>query len=643
MALMDDLLATPPLRVQKGEDFFQSAGIDTTVRVSARGVAESDEFKRIMALPRRPPPSSLEAERLAVTYKSRFGKGTVTCACATKYNRSCCSELLPVQALALREMEQTGGLVGAIGVGHGKTLLDLLAALAVPDVKVAVLLVPASLKHQLLAVDLGFYGQHWQLPNIAGSGWLRPGLPTLHIRSYSDLSSPKATVLLDQLGADLFILDEAHSLRARTASRTKRFLRYLAKREKEPDKPKVRTVAYSGTLMSKSIKDYAHFCHAALGDGSPVPNSYQELEMWAGALDVITGEGTRVGAGALEQLDEGAGVLAGFNKRFIETPGVVSTGDAGSCQASLIISEYKVEVPKLVEGMLETLELTAERPDGEQLVEADKVAQAARQLSCGFYFRWRWPRKEPVPVIERWLEVRKKWNKELREKLKHGREHTDSPHLLEAAASRWLDGYVYHEKGPDGSVVKSYKVPPKTKSGPMPAWASEHWEEWRAVEPTAKPESVAVWVDDFYVQRCAAWFDGKSGLLWYEFPEFAQRVVSASGAVFCGAGDEGSERLAQLSGKEQVVVSIRSHGQGKNLQVFNRSLVANPPSDGATWEQLLGRTHRGGQLADEVFYDVPRHTESVRKAVAKARALSYGIQGAVGNAQKLASKATWLF
>jgi hypothetical protein len=54
------------------------------------------------------------------------------------------------------------------------TLLDLLSALVVPNVKSAVLLIPPNLKRQLLDVDWEFYGQHWLLPNLAGGRWFYP-------------------------------------------------------------------------------------------------------------------------------------------------------------------------------------------------------------------------------------------------------------------------------------------------------------------------------------------------------------------------------------------------------------------------------------------------------------------------------------
>ena len=81
---------------------------------------------------------------------------------------------------------------------------------------------------------------------------------------------------------------------------------------------------------------------------------------------------------------------------------------------------------------------------------------------------------------------------------------------------------------------------------------------------------------------------------------FGRAVAEAGDFPFYGAGDVAAAGILQENGKRTVVASIKAHGTGRNLQAFCRNLVANPPSDGATWEQLLGRTHRQGQEADEV-------------------------------------------
>lgn len=101
-------------------------------------------------------------------------------------------------------------------------------------------------------------------------------------------------------------------------------------------------------------------------------------------------------------------------------------------------------------------------------------------------------------------------------------------------------------------------------------------------------------------------------------------------------------RLLSERGDRSIVASIRAHGTGKNLQAFSRNLFANQFSDAAVGEQVLGRTHRQGQLADEVTAEVYRHTPVVIDALNRARMLAGYIEGTMGGSQKLL-RATYLF
>lgn len=602
-----------------------------------RGVTESRDLHRVLELPRRDRPSTEQLAVLAAGYKRKLGTGAPVCTCLTRFKKShCCQDLLEVQAWALSEIEKMGGLLGPIGVGHGKTLLDLLTPMVVKDCKVAVLLLPPNLKAQLLEVDWHFYGQHWRLPNLAGGRYFYPGRPILHVVAYTELSSARNSDLLTRIAPDTIICDEAHSVRNRTASRTKRFLRYLEGHKE------VRLFCWSGTLTARSLKDYAHLAEHALAERSPAPLVYPVVEEWAKALDPTD---FRNAPGALLRFcAPGQLVADGFRERLVSSPGVVSSGDAGGCDASLIISERKVKTPTVIKNMLANLEELAERPDGELLVSALDVARSARELSCGFYYHWTWPRGEPDPVRAEWLRVRKEWHREMRERLKRSSEFMDSPLLLTKAAIRWHDGYVSIERDEAGNELARHEWPPHCRKGPYPVWDSEWWPQWKAVRGTAEPLTEPVWVDDFLVQSCVEWLREAPGLLWYEFSAFGKAVAAAMPeAVFCGPGEEGNQRVICLTGEERCVISIKAHGTGKNLQAFSRNLVANTPSDGAVSEQLLGRTHRTGQRADEVTAEYFLHTQPFRDAMVRARELSLYISKTFGAKQILADRASILF
>jgi hypothetical protein len=199
-------------------------------KIRGQAVGDSEDLRRILALPKRERPSDAALKEIADSIKRRFGKPAPPLradgSCPLCAPRRCCADLLPVQAWALHEAEKYGGLLGPIGVGHGKTLLDMLTPM-VTSAKRAVLLLPPNLKRQFLEVDWKFYGNHWRLPNLSGGQSYEPGLPFLYVVAFSELSGAKSTALLDGLKPDTIIVDEAHNVRNATAARTKRFLRFL--------------------------------------------------------------------------------------------------------------------------------------------------------------------------------------------------------------------------------------------------------------------------------------------------------------------------------------------------------------------------------------------------------------------------------
>jgi hypothetical protein len=597
---------------------------------SGREVGDSRDLHRILELPRRAKPTDLDAYRA----EFRHLEVRALCACEAKYKRRCPNRLNDTQAWGLAEIREHQGLLGPISVGDGKTLLDLLAAMVVPDCRVAVLLIPPQLRNQMLEVDWAFYGQHWKLPNLGSGTWFTPGLPTLHIIAYSELSSAKNSDILDRIKPDLVIADEAHLLRNAGTARTKRFRRYFS------SNPSTRFCCWSGTLTTKSIKDYAHLAALALKEGSPAPLHWPTVEEWAGAIDPSDWP---TGIGSLKALCEpGEHVRSGYRRRLEATPGVVASPTSMSCGASLVFSERVTTAPKLVNDALHELMTTWRRPDGEELITGLDVHRCAKEISSGFYYRWKWPRGESEAVKARWLNVRKEWHRELREKLKQSKEFMDSPLLLVRAAIRWHEGFTHIRRDSNGKELNREVVPPHTTRSPQPVWASETWLEWLQVKDTAQPETEGVWIDDWLARDAADWCIAGAGICWYEHDLFGRRVAGAADRPFFGPGEDAGSRLLSENGSRAIVASIRAHGTGKNLQQFSRNLVANQFSDAAIGEQLLGRTHRQGQLADEVTVEVYRHTPIVIEALDRAKMLARYIHDTMGGSQKLL-RATYTF
>jgi len=505
----------------------------------------------------------------------------------------------PIQSAALIEASICDGLFAPIPVGEGKTLI----ALTLPDAmdsERAVYLVKPDLKRQLEREIDEFYLKHFILP-----------VERISIVAYSELSSAKKAEILDEIAPDLIIADEAHCLKNPKSARTKRFLRYMEAN------PSTRFAALSGTMTTRSLFDYAHLAELALRKNSPLPKSYYDLKSWAGALDVDPAEPYH--PGALEKFcDPGECVQDGYRRRLVETPGVVAMSKA-KIGTSLYIQPRQIRVPQGVLSLLSEIQnkwsLTDDEHDYyEEFTDATELAAVRRQLLCGFYYVWRWPEGE---VNKPWLEARANWNREVREKLKRGGTGMDSPLLLAQAAERYLKWLEGGRKG----------------QRPERAWDSAYWPEWRPFKDLPPPPVDPIWIDDFVIKAALAWAKNHdNSIIWYE-----HRAVGEKLAEFLphyGPGDD-----ASVATENVIVCSIRAQGTGKNLQRYNQNLFTSVPPNGSTFEQTVGRTHRQGQLADEVLVDYLEHSGS--EAIERIKVDAKYVEETTGDRQK-ALYATYL-
>ena len=229
--------------------------------------------------------------------------------------------------------------------------------------------------------------------------------------------------------------------------------------------------------------------------------------------------------------------------------------------ASLVISTWGVGISRSgeLQEAFDRLENLWELPDGTPLISAVDVWRHARELALGFWYRW-----DPAPPPE-WLDARREWAAFAREVL---------------SRSRTLDS--------EAQVRAAY-----------PAEASD----WEAVKGTFVPNTVAEWISTDVVKAAAKWAKSSGGLVWVEhravghslgywgLPYFGQMGVDATGL-----------RIEDARGP--CALSIAANSEGRNLQSWSRNLILSPPTTGDRWEQLLGRTHREGQRADEVTAEV---------------------------------------
>lgn len=529
-------------------------------------VQRSRELDRILALPRRLWADEGFAAELTQCLK-RPG-GTMT--------------LLPIQAQALCELIASDGLVAPIRVGGGKTLITLLAPFVV-RAKRPLLVTRASLLEKTRR-DIVALSNHWQIPK-----WIR-------VVSYELLGLVQHAQLLFRYLPDLVICDEAHCVRNLRASRTRRLARYLTAH------PNTKFVALSGTLVARSLHDYAHYFTWALRDRSPVPSTWSDLEAWSEAAFSVRKEyqPRRLGLGALEVFGGSVeAAQAGFQQRLVDTQGVVTTQDAG-ISASLTIHRVRFEVPPQITRALADLRDTWVTLDGWPLSDPMAVTRHLRELVLGFYYVWD-PRPPPA-----WLLPRREWAATCRHILESNRRDLDS----ELAVTQAVDAGHY-----------------PAASGALTAW--------RAVRPTFEAHVRPVWLDTYAVEWCAKWLL-EAGICWTEQSAFARKLEEVSGVPYFGPqGRDARGRYVESMQGASIIASIKANSEGKNLQAWNRNLVSSCPSTGECWEQLLGRTHRFGQEADEVTCDLLLLSAEQERAWEQARSDARFQQQSTGQTQKL--------
>ncbi len=556
--------------------------------LATAGVAKTSELMRVVGLPRRQFDASTYPDT-SILY-ARKSCGNNTC----QYCKNGNPALKPIQSAMIIEAAQNSGGFFNVGIGQGKTLASFLCHDAIGANR-TVLLVPSQLKSKTLEYDLPALQTHFKLPDIFEAKDFS-GQSGVFVIAYEELSDSKASDLLDKIKPDLIVADEAHKLRHKDSARTRRFLRFC---RKNPCK----FVAMTGSAMGKSILDFAHLIELALGKNSPVPADYPSLTQW---VDCIDKENTAVGALAL-MLDDGESPREGFSRRFRETPGVISTTES-SAGMPIELRVFKPKAPASVLAALGALERDWAW-DGEEYDQTLEIVRLERQLTQGFFYRAVWP----GGIADReWTEKRNAWRRAVRARLSRtNRVGADSPALLEALA----------EAG---------------------EWATQEWVDWLAVRDRPEPGREAVEISRWMIDLVHNWRISSSepGIIWVDSPVIGEWIKQA-GVPFYGEGeDDAVNSLAAncLSGQIKpmtIALSARAHGTGKNLQAWARNLVLFPMAGNDAWEQLIGRTHRPGQIADAVELDVILGSPAAERAWGNALDAAKQVEETMHQAQRL--------
>lgn len=601
---------------------WQSTPPDSAWESRALPVQASEDLTRVLALPRRPVLAGADAEAMTAYVTQKYTLGSRACSCAAILRadglpaRDCITVLRPVQAWALFEIGTCGGLFGPISVGHGKTLLDLLAPLAFRDCRTAALLVPPKLVDQLV-LEYRLTAQHFRVPQLVVHRADKippfevPGAPVLHVYPYSKLSRPDSSVFLeDVLKPDVVIADECQHLRDVNTATCSRVMRLFARR------PETRLACWTGSMFVSKIEDCAHLAALSLKHRSPLPILREKVEEWSRALAYDPDR--RCPPGALLSLcDPGEDIFSGFRRRLVETEGVVSTIEASIDVAQVVLERDAPEIPDVVQDALDMVRDEEKRPDGEELIDQLSVSRCAREIACGFYYKWIYPGHEfprDEALVDDWFESRQEFNRALRSKLKKREPYLDSDYLCIQAARRAFGD-----------------LPPDPK---LPSWDCPAWPRWRDTERLVNYDTEAVRLSDFLAQDAAAWGERHRGVIWYEAREFGLMISECSGLPMYVGGNKAARAIVQEDGRRSIVASITSHGTGRNgLQfAFSEQLIAQPPPSP---EQLIGRLHRPGQRATQVTSWIYRHTDELRRAYDQAIMKSGFVAGVSGSGQHI--------
>ena len=599
-------------------------------------VGWSEDLDRIVNLPRRTPvaPGSATSEALIDLAMSRYSRGERTCACSTISPLPCITRFLHVQAWMLHEMTTQAGLIAAAPIGAGKTLSLVLAPLAVPDCKLALMLIPSSLVDQIQR-DYKRFAEHFRVPNIRvylpDGKTFKPnpepqGVPMLHVMAYPQLSTRRKSRWIEDLKPDLIIADECDAI-AGWSSRRIRVARAFA------ENPDMRFVGMTGSLTDNSISEMWHLFLWALRERSPMPMYEPVVEEWGAALDAVPNPSE---AGELVRLCRGKeDARAGFQRRLRETAGVVIvTGETvvhtpeGVKVELLLRSRDPGKVPDIIQKALDKVD-AGFRPDTLGGAEFDidfetpmEKARCGREVSSGMFYKWIFPpRRSPHnadhAIRTRWFLARRNWFAIVREMVLRGAPFMDSPKLLEEAAQRgWGDV-------PDNSL--------------RPSWRPPEWPEWRDVRDMIKPEQTAVRLDKYLVDDAARWAAEAPGIVWYSTKEFAQWLRELHGIPMFEGGM--GEALMKEDGSRSIAVSINAHGRGRDglQQMFNRQLIAQFPSSSRRVQQLLGRAYRRGQKSSQVITDTYRHLKPLRDAYDQAVRRAEYVEELIGETHLLLS------
>ena len=554
-----------------------------------------------------------------------------------------------------------GGLLAPVGVGHGKTLISLLAskiALEHRGHQRVAIMVPPEVFSQLVHRDLPWARRRLALDSVpfyVVTGGRQERMRTastpgsgVFIYSYSSLSTETGYAEMAAMCPTCFICDEAQNLASEKSARTKRWhsiFREIAQaveaRRMGPDvrAQTVEAVVMSGTITKKRLNDYAHLSRVSLRDAAPTPVREVLINTLGSCIDSDV-LGTGLGELDMERMqnliqwarengcDPGAvarqrGVPPTFQEMVREayshrlrcSPGVVATNDMG-VDCSLIISWSEPPRPKTPESehmaaLMKKVVQDMETPNGDPIEYGMHTYKWLWELTAGFYNSLIWP---TIDQIKKQHAGRGKpiTDAEAEMLLHQALTHHKLLQVYHKLLRRFLDGT--HQPGVDTPMLVAAEIvrqldghEPKCR---IPSELIQAYHDQREARYDDLPErySIPIRVCDYKIVAAVEWCKaihkkGCGGLVWFHHPEVGRWIherLEEAGIPHTAAfaGDN------EAAFNEGIVLASYAHGTGKNLQHQSHNLIVELRREAAVMEQMLGRTHRSGQKADDVRADV---------------------------------------
>jgi hypothetical protein len=434
--------------------------------------------------------------------------------------------------------------------------------------------------------------------------------PYFHIRpyrilTYDALSDPRNALALHNLDIDLLVADEAHLLKHARSARTNRVIKKVVQHL-----PKVAIL--TGTLTTRDCSDYSHLAEAALRDNSPIPTFDDTACLaWKRVLgarpDPEDHDWTYVRhlCDAYKRPTTVEGGREALQEHLRTTRGFVLTTES-SCRSSLIMERIRTPpLPPHIHAVIKSVVLDQVDPEGQPrtIYEVDTIG---RQLLFGFWYKT--TTTSPPDLVDKWRRAANTMGAVLRSWLGDGgAQGIDSPSLTRQAI----------------------------REGKLGQFAFQANDEWEAVQHLVEWKREVVWLWPEWVEAQIAWLrkHPEPAILWFRhqaigdeiakhFPVYARNASPDLKAHKCG-------------------MSITAMHQGHNLQSWAHQRVAQPPAEAGVWQQLLGRTHRLGQEADEVFCEVVTHSPRLAKTLDSALDAAEYVEATTGERQRL-KLATWI-